>query len=74
LDKKKVDELSFQTGLAKDKIKFFFKNLRLKDYRTTKKYIKTIKNYKKFSASDMKILEEKFRLRNSLDESLLIDL
>lgn len=71
MDKKCLDAMSTETKIPKNKIKYFFKNLRIKDYKTSKKYIKSIRNYQKFTSADIHILEENFRSNNSLDNENL---
>lgn len=63
-----------QTGLPKTKIKYFFKNLRMNDYRTKQKHIKTMNIYQRFSTYDKKILEEKFRISTFLDKKGMANL
>lgn len=70
-DKKNMNFLVSHTGLTKNKLKFFFKNLRLNDYRTKQRHIKTMKAYNKFSYLDTKILEEKFKKSSSLDKKTM---
>ncbi len=74
MDKKCLDAISQETGLQKNKIRFFFKNLRIKDYKTSKKYVKEIRSYNKFNSQDLLHLEESFRLNNLLDERNLENL
>lgn len=64
MDAKNLNSLSIQIGISQNKLKFFFKNLRLKDFLTTKKHIKNIKSYRKFTLADKIILEKAFRLNN----------
>ena len=69
-----LESLSSKLGIQKNKIRYFFKNLKMKDYKTSRKYIQKIGSYQKFTAADIQILEEKFRSNNSLDSKNLENL
>ena len=71
MNKECLDSLSSEMGIPKNKIRFFFKNLRMKDYKTSRKYIQKMRSYRKFTAADIHILEEKFRINNYLDNKNL---
>lgn len=66
--------MSTEIGIPKNKIRFFFKNLRIKDYKTSRKYILKMRSYQKFTTADIHILEEKFRINNLLDSENLENL
>ena len=74
MDKECLESLASKIGIQKNKIRFFFKNLKMKDYKTSRKYIKTIRRNQRFSAADIQILEEKFRSKIYLDNENLENL
>ena len=74
MDKECLESLASKIGIQKNKIRFFFKNLKMKDYKTSRKHIQKIRNYQKFTTVDIQILEEKFRSKIFLDSKNLENL
>lgn len=66
-----IHDLEKKLNLPKNKIKNFFKNERLKDFKNAKTFVKNLRNYKLFNKEDKNILEQEFRQNQNLDGKTL---
>lgn len=71
MNKEEIKALAEELGQKEEKIRFFFKNQRIKDFRSSKRFVQNLKSYKTFNEADKRILEESFRINHRLNERTL---